>query len=194
MACFLLLLSGCSGSWATDYEAPVPQDVSRNWQVNRVFVSVPGSLTVSEENSLTPNADIVWHGDPPGDRRQQIQHLMTDALKSGSAGLRGGRRVDVVATMREFHAVTPAAVSRAPSAVHNISFVLQVRDARTGDALTEPSLVQADLEAHVGAAAVIAAQSGETQKRRITRHVANVVAGWLGTGPDQRRRFSSLGR
>ena len=96
--------------------------------------------------------------------------------------------------LQEFHGVTPVALSRAPGAVHNISYTAQVFDLRTGEAITDPQLIRADLPANVGVSAVIAAQAGDTQKARITKHLAAVTKGWLGVGPDQRRTFSGVGR
>ena len=85
-------------------------------------------------------------------------------------------------------------MSRAPAAVHNIKYVAQVFDAETGEPLTEPESIAADLEAFVGASAVTAALEGNTQRVRIVNHLARVNRGWLGIGPDQRRTFSGLGR
>ena len=98
------------------------------------------------------------------------------------------------ARLVRFHAVTPVAVARAPSAVHNIKFDLHVFDARTGEPLTERERISADLDAKVESATVVGAVQGDRQRVRIVRHLAAVISGWLGTGEDQRRTFSSLGR
>ncbi len=190
----LMLLTACGGGWMTDYDEPVGSEVSRAWDVRNVAVVVPDSLTVSNENSLAPNADIVWHGEEFGDRRFQVKQIMETGITAGTGKLNGNRPVQMNVILQEFHAVTPAAVARSPSAVHNITFTLSVIDARTGEVLAEPQLIQADLEAYVGAAAFTAAIEGRTQKARIEAHLARVIEGWLGTGPDQRRSFSSIGR
>ena len=190
----LALLAACGGDWTTDYDAPVGTEVSRAWDVRHVAVVVPDSLTVSNENTLAPNADIVWHGEEFGDRRFQVKQIMETGISAGTGKLAGNRPVQMNVILHEFHAVTPAAVARSPSAVHNITFTLSVIDARTGEVLAEPQVIQADLEAYVGAAAFTAAIEGRTQKARIEAHLARVIEGWLGTGPDQRRSFSSIGR
>lgn len=189
-----LALAACSGRWTTDYEQGITADVSRNWRVRDVIVKVPESLSVSNENRLAPNADIVWHGDPEGDRRAQVAAIVKEGVERGTSDLAGRRLVSVSVTLQEFHAVTPAAIARAPSAVHNITYVIQVFDAQTIQPITEPQLITADLPAFTQAAAIVAAQEGRTQKARIISHIDRVTRGWLGIGEDPRGTFSSLGR
>ncbi|MDA8585923.1 hypothetical protein N9L47_06565 [Rhodobacteraceae bacterium] len=155
---------------------------------------VPSTLTVSEDNSVAPNANIVWRGEPLGDRRAQVAKIMKEGIEKGAAGLNGNRRVIIIASLREFHAVTPKAIVIAPGAVHNIQYNIQVVDAGTGAKLTEPTPVTADLEAFVKEAAVTAAVQGNTQRVRIVNHLARVTEAWLGIGPDASRRFSGFGR
>lgn len=188
------LLAGCSGRWVVDYEEGLSKSLTQSWRFKEVQVFIPEALTVSNANSFAPNADIVWHGEPFGDRREQVANLMTEAITMGAEPLSGSRDVVLASTVQQFHAVTPASVARAPGAVHNIAFHLQVWDAKTGDPLTNPDFIQADLEANVGAAAVTAAIEGRGQRVRIVEHIARVTSGWLGYGPDQRRSFVSVGR
>jgi hypothetical protein len=190
----LVIVAGCSGSWQTTYDDPIETSASKAWRVRDVAVTLPDDLTTTEDNSYAPNADIVWHGDPDGDRKEQVTAIMETGIANGAKTLRGNTPVVLAVTLQEFHALTPLARARAPSAVHNITYTIQVIDARTGEPLTEPDLIRADLEAHVGFEAFEAFQQGETQKVRITRHLAEVTAGWLGAGPDVRRSFSSAGR
>ncbi len=189
-----IFLTACSGNWGVKYAGLPDPAVSREWRVARVSVVVPETLSVSESNSFAPNADIVWHGEAYGDRRKQVGAILREGLSRGASGLRGSRPVVLSARLHRFHGVTPAAVERAPAAVHNIKYDLQVFDARTGRPLTEPQVVSADLEANVGVSAVIAAIEGKTQRVRIVSHLAAVTAGWLGLGPDQRRTFEGIGR
>ena len=190
----LFVLAGCSGRWTVDYAEGLDPEVTRTWSLDSVGVSVPSSLTVSNSNTLAPNADIVWHGEPFGDRRAQVASILDEGITRGATGLRGTRPVAISARLSQFHAVTPAAVARAPSAVHNIKYAIQVLDANSGAALTEEQEISADLEAYVGAAAVTAAINGQTQRSRIAQHIELVTRGWLGFGQDQRRAFSSIGR
>ena len=168
--------------------------MTRTWKLANVVASVPASLTVSNSNTFAPNADIVWHGEPFGDRRAQVATIMDEGTTQGAADLKGPRPVIILARVLRFHAVTPAAIARAPAAVHNIKYTLQVLDAETRAELTPEQNISADLEAYVGAAAVTAAINGLTQKRRITDHISLVTRGWLGFGQDQRRTFSGIGR
>ena len=189
-----LLLAGCSNSWEVAYDKGVALSTSRNWNVTNVTVTVPSDLTVSNNNTFAPNADIVWHGEPYGNRRAQVQAIMDEGISRGASALKGDVPVSLGVVLLHFHAVTPAAVARAPGAVHNIRFAIQVFDNETGTPLTEAETINADLEAYVGAAAVTAALEGNTQRVRIVNHLARVTRGWLGAGPDQRRRFSGVGR
>lgn len=187
-------LAGCSGTWEVAYDKNLDPNVTRNWQLENVLVAVPPDLSVSNSNTFAPNADIVWHGEPFGDRRSQVAAILGEGIRAGTADLKGKRKVTIASTLIHFHAVTPASVGRAPAAVHNIAYEVQVLDSETGDALTEKQFIQADLEANVGSAAVAAAINGETQRVRIVSHIARVTRGWMGFGPDQRRQFSSIGR
>ncbi len=188
------LLAGCSGQWSVDYEQGLDPAVTRAWRTSDILVAIPSDLTVSNSNTYAPNADIVWHGEPFGDRRAQVGAILTEGIKLGAQPLQGKRQVTIATTLAHFHAVTPAAVARAPAAVHNISYYTQVLDSETGQPLTERQLIQADLEAYVGPAAVAAAIEGQNQRTRIVQHISRVTRGWLGYGPDQRRTFNSIGR
>ena len=189
-----MVLGGCAGNWKVAYDQGLSSEVTKNWRLNDVVAVVPDHLTVSNSNSLAPNADIVWHGEPFGDRRAQVAAIMDEGMSAGASDLKGERLVTITVSVESFHAVTPAAVARAPAAVHNITYGMQVFDTRTGDPLTEPKLIKADLVAFVGSSAVAAAINGNTQRVRIVRHLSAVTRGWLGFGPDQRRQFGGIGR
>lgn len=189
-----VVLTACSSTWETSYKAPNDGQITRNWNVREVSVQIPQSLTTTEQNSYAPNADIVWHGDPSGDRRAQVATILRESIAVAAQPLRGARLVKLQVVLQEFHAVTPRARAAAPSAVHNISFTIQAIDIRTGELLTPPDRIRADIEAFTGEAAFDAIQRGQTQKVRIAQHLRSVAAGWLGIGPDPRRRFSQTGR
>lgn len=189
-----LFLAGCAGRWNVAYEGGVDPEVSKSWRLKNVRVVVPSDLTVSHANTFAPNADIVWHGEPFGNRRSQVAAILREGVTLGARELRGARDVTFSVTLIQFHAVTPAAVGRAPAAVHNISYALEVLDSKTGVALTKREVIQADLEAYVGSAAVAAAINGNSQRVRIVNHIGRVTRGWLGKGSDQRRTFDSVGR
>lgn len=188
------LLAGCAGRWQVDYDQGIDPMVSRGWNVQQVITTVPEFLTVSNTNSLAPNADIVWHGEPYGDRKEQVAAIVKEAVTRASVPLSGPRNVAISTQILHFHGVTPVATNRAPAAVHNIRFRAVVFDARTIEPLTPIEVIDADLEANVGAAAVTSALQGETEKVRIIEHVTRVTQGWLGIGPDPRESFTGYGR
>ncbi len=190
-----LPLAACSGAYQTSFPQQLDAAATRTWRVSRVEVGVPQSLTVSEEPTYVPLADIVWREDDPnGDRHLQVQRIMHDAIVKGAQGLRGGVPVILQVTVTRFHALTFEAEFGLPNAgVHNIQFDIQVVSARTGEILTGPVHVQADLPALSGGAMAAARMRGETQKSQITAHVAQTIASWLGTVGDNRGSFSRLG-
>lgn len=196
-----LLLAGCSGGgiggnkWQTNYADVVDPAVSKTWRVSQIDVQVPTTLTVSEENSYAPDADIVWRGEPRGDRYEQTRKIIGEAAATGSAGLRGSRPVRLAITVTRFHALTEKTrYTLEKTGVHNIAFTAQVFDARTGAPLTPLDPILAELIAYSGQEAFDAEARGETQRVRIVDHVSKVIAGWLGTGPDVRDSFSRRGR
>lgn len=194
LAAAAVLLAGCSGNWAVNYEETAPAEVNRDWDIASVSIIIPEDLTLIEAPGfLAPNADIIWHGDPQGDRRAQVTDILRTGIGRAAAKVDGRIPVMLAIQLEQFHAVTPAAVSRAPSAVHNIAFYAQFFDAN-GTPISKPEYIQADLEANVGVQAIIAAQEGQTQRVRITDQLDRVMSGWLGVGPDARRTFGSLGR
>ena len=189
-----LPLAGCAGSFRVAYDEGVSKSVSDTWRLSSLVVDVPADRTVSEANTLAPDAHIVWREEPLGDRRAQVRAILAEGISRPFRELRGRRRIHVRAQLIHFHAVTPRAVSAAPAAVHNVRYALQIFDAQTRDPITEASNISADLDAFVGASAVTAALQGQTQRVRIVDHIARVQRGWLGQGADQRRKFTSLGR
>ena len=59
------LLASCT-SRNTRFDDVVDSDVSTNWHVHKVEVTVPDTLSTTEVNLFQPDVDIVWHGDFPG--------------------------------------------------------------------------------------------------------------------------------
>lgn len=190
-----LTLAGCSRDWSTDYANSVDPAVSRGWNVHEITVTVPEALTVSDANTWAPQVDIVWHGDPKGDRKLQVAQIMEDGVELGSAALRGPRPVNIGITMQRFHSITPRVEANLNnSGVHDIRYVAQVFDARTGEALTQPEAIHADIAALVGDQAREVRAQGISQKDEIVPHIGRVTAGWLGIGPDPRNKFKRFGR
>ncbi len=188
-------LGGCAQTFKTDYAQGVDPQVSRGWRLAKVEVTVPPTLTVSEDNVLVPEADIVWQVPPMGDRRAQVGAIMTEAVTAGASGLHGARRVNILVTLRRFHALTPAAEALRMQnvGVLNVDFTISVVDAATGAVLAGPEAIEGALPGLTGQSAVQAHAEGRTQKTEIEAHVRAVVAGWLGIGPDARGSFSRIG-
>ncbi|WP_299149941.1 DUF6778 family protein [uncultured Tateyamaria sp.] len=143
-------------------------------RVEDVTVRVPRSLTVSEANRYLPKSDIVWRDDPIGDRHAQVGAIFYEAMTRGTAALDGARGVALDIEVLRFHALTEKA-RYSFGGVHNINFKLTLRDAETGTLLAEPRMVRADLEGFGGDQAIQAEARGQTQKVRITDHLAEVI-------------------
>jgi len=190
----VLVIAGCAGTFSSDYAEGIAPETSRDWRVMDVRAIAYDSRSVSEDNILLPFADIVWHGEPPGDRRAQVAAIVAEGVREAAAPLDGARPVEIHIAVDRFHGVTPAAINRSPGAVHDITFRAAVVDRATREVLIEPARIDAALVAYTQRVAVISRMNGETERQRIVDHVADVVAGWLGTGPDRRGSFTSIGR
>lgn len=188
----VMALAACGGTFRTSYGAGAGADAA-NWRVTAVDVSVPRTLVVSEDEVYIPKADIVWREDPAGDRYSQVEAIMETAIRKGASGLKGSRPVRLEVTVARFHAMTFLAETRAPGGVHDIEFTITALDAGSGEVLAGPEYIEASFPAKTGAAMTTARARGETQKSQIADHVARTVASWLGTGPDARQTFSSVG-
>ena len=142
--------------------------------VTSVVVRVPRELRVSEANRYVPSGDIVWREDPLGDRHAQVQTIVQDAMERGVAGLDGPVGVMLDIQVTRFHALTEKA-RYTTGGRHGISFQMAVRHPETGALLLPVRTVRADLKAYGGQQALVAMAHGETQKVRITKHLAAVI-------------------
>ena len=109
--------------------------------------------------------------------------------------LRGGRRqMQLQECLRRWPTV-PHGVSLniGGIGVHNVNFTIAVVDARSGAVLVGPEEIDAAMPAMTGAEMIKARVRGESQKSQIEAHVAATIAGWLGTGKDQRDSFVRAG-
>ncbi len=142
--------------------------------IDAVSVRVPRSLKVSERNSYLPFGDIVWRGDPMGDRHAQVAKIMQDALTQGVAPLNGPVHANLEVQVNRFHALTEKA-RYSTGGVHSISFDMVLTDPKTGEILMPVRTVDADLQAFGGQEALEAEARGLTQKVRINAYVAEVI-------------------
>jgi hypothetical protein len=194
LSALALPLAACGTEYATDFAA-LPPEMTAQWHVRDVVVDAPDSLTVSEAPVLVPVADIVWREDDrSGDRHAQVEVILRQAIAWAASGLRGPRAVILLVKVKRFHALTFEAETQLQhSGVHNIHFDIWAVDARTGEVLVGPELIEADVPALSGPAMKDARARGETQKSQIQAHVMAAVAAWLGIGPDVRGSFTRLG-
>lgn len=193
-----LLLVGCAGNFSVAYD-PVPVEQAKNWSVKTVRVVVPDTLVVSEANVMIPQADIVWHADPVGDRRAQVATVLKAGVERGVSKLHGAIPVVFDVQVTRFHALTRHAYLRAPSGtgVNSIGFLLTVRNVKTNEILLQPQLVEADMPATVAAddgAGLSFAEVDARTKASIINQVSAAVGGMLGIGPDVRTKFTRMGR
>ncbi|CUH66633.1 hypothetical protein TG4357_02531 [Thalassovita gelatinovora] len=139
-------------------------------------VKVSRSLRASEANMYYPMGDIVWRGDPMGDRHAQIAQIFQDSLTRVQINNEDGALPVVVdIDLIRFHALTEK-TRYTIGGVHSINFNMTVRNPITGDVIVPTHEVKADLRGYGGSRAMAAEQQGLTQKVRITQHLANVIA------------------
>ena len=182
LVAFAAALSACSGAdtvtrnaplVAPRADAPAVQQIVRDYSLHSIRVAVPADLRVSEANSYYPIADIVWRGDPLGNRPQQITDIFQTSIAAAGQGLTGQRPVTVDVELVRFHSLTER-TRYSVGGVHSIKFDLTVRDAITGEVLEPTRRINGDLAALGGYAALAADNQGQTQKVRITAHLTSL--------------------
>lgn len=192
-------LSACGGADVASRNAPlITSDMSlasdaaqkriylrSQYNVTEIRITVPRTLKVSEANLFYPQADIVWRGEPVGDRHMQVHSIFTDAFGMGTAKMKSGPEVIVEATVKRFHGVTEK-TRYTFGGVFNMEFDLVVRDAQTGDILDGPRFVELNANASGGSAAIAEEQAGRTQRvvviealregirRELSQHVEDI--------------------
>lgn len=154
--------------------APVTTAQGVPVRVNSITVHVPRHLKVSEANRFLPKGDIVWRGDPMGDRYAQVRKIFETGLLAGVQGMNGPIAVDLDVEVIRFHSLTEKA-RYFTGGVHAIEFKWTLKDPETGETLVKPRVVSADLEAFGGRKAIEADQAGQTMKVRISDHLADVI-------------------
>lgn len=168
----LLTLAGCQSNPASTARvipltaSDADQAGAREWGIARLNVSVPLSLTVSEENTIKPRADIVWREDPCCDRHAQVDNLMTEALASVLTLRTGPRPVAVTLQVTRFHALTQR-TRYSIGGEHEVVFVFDVRDAETGQVLRGPEVVDLTFTAAGGDQAIANEARGFFQRQAI---------------------------
>ena len=139
---------------------------SRDYDVVAVNVTVPEELDVSEGNNYYPFADIVWRGDPIGDRYAQIAAIFEEAASRGVLQSEGARPVIADIEVVRFHGVTER-TRYSVGGNYNIVFDLAITDALSGEIVEAERRVAGNLPAPGGEAAVRLEQNGQTEKVRV---------------------------
>lgn len=153
---------------------PAVTVAQRSYALQDVQVIMPASLRISEGAGYYPNADVVWRGDPIGDRAQQITAMFETAGDRVSAGLTGDVPVIAVVTLLRFHGLTER-TRYSVGGVYSIEFTLEIRNAQTGVVIETARVVKHDLPGPGGLAAVALEQAGQTEKVRVTDHLTYVL-------------------
>lgn len=147
--------------------------ISRSYVIEDMFFSAPEDLSVSEANSYYPRADVVWRGDPIGDRVEQIRAIFATAADRNKDRMVGDVPVVIDVQLVRFHGVTER-TRFSIGGVYNIVFDMQVRHAETGEVIEQSRRVMADLSAPGGVAALLQEQRGQTEKVRVTDFLTQV--------------------
>lgn len=149
-------------------------EISRDYRLTGLTYAVQPNLTVSEANMLFPVADIVWRGDPFGDRAEQIGAMFRVAGNQAMTMVTGHQPVIVDVVLTRFHGQT----ERTQATIggnYDIQFLMTVRDGRTGAVLEPQRLVALDIAEPGGAAFFALVQSGQTPKVRVTSALAQAL-------------------
>lgn len=182
VAALILGIAGCStvdtASRATTLDVPglaaSSAVVQRSYALQDLQIIVPAGLRVSEGAGYYPSADVVWRGDPVGDRGQQIVAMFEAASVRAAPDLTGGVPVIAVVTLRRFHGLTER-TRYSIGGIYSIEFDLEIRNAQTGAVIEAARFIKADLNGPGGLAAVALEQAGQTEKVRVTDHLTYVL-------------------
>ncbi len=173
-------VSACANVETATRNAPLElptiatQEVAPSISVAGYNIRVPESLRVSEAELFYPLGDIVWRGDPMGDRYDQVKAIFETSVLNGIEGLEGVVPVVLDIEVLRFHALTNKA-RYTIGGVHSVRFNLTLRDPESGVVLVPTQVIEADLKAFGGQKAILADRRGQTQKVRITGHLASVI-------------------
>lgn len=155
-------------------DGAAPQQVVPQYRVESVRVSVPKTLKVSEANLYYPIADIVWRGEPRGDRYAQVAAIFTEAANNATETMTAGTPVVVDLQVKRFHALTEK-TRYSFGGTYSVSFEMTVRDAATGVALDGPRPVHAGFPASGGAKALDEDARGLTQRVVVTHDLTDLL-------------------
>ena len=180
--CATIDISSRNAAFVAPEASGAAQMVIRDYDVQQIRVVVPQNLRSSESNGYYPLSDIVWRGDPLGNRHQQVGEILQAAATRGTAELDGAVPVIAEVTLVRWHGVTER-TRYSVGGIYSIQFYLEVRHAETGAIIEPARLIEANLPAPGGQAAVALEQTGQTEKVRVTDHLTWVFGQELGGNP-----------
>lgn len=170
----LTLAAACGGGMDSGNRGTPKPVMLRDYDLRSLrFQAAPG-LVVSEEESLYPQADIVWRGDPLGPRLPQIGAMFEAAAARNESIINGSQPITVGITLVRFHGVTNR-TRNSVGGVYNIIFDMTVFDANTGAVLEPARRVVGDLDAPGGSRARRQDEQGLTQKVRVTQFLTGLL-------------------
>jgi hypothetical protein len=171
-------LAACAPGAMVTQGDPRP-DVERDYRLAGLNFGTLPDLVVSESNTYYPQVDVVWRGDPAGDRIAQIEAMFTEAARRNMDDGRDikntNRRVVMDVTLVRFHGLTRR-TQFSTGGVYNIAFDLAIRDAGTGAVIEPARRVVANLDAWGGNTNAKLEEQGITQKMRVTDFLTTVLA------------------
>lgn len=157
-----------------DSTVAVGRKVAIPLNVTDVVIKVPTSLRVSEADTWMPNADVVWHGEPRGNRLEQVNRIFSDAAKAGTGAFTSGLPVVAEVEVTRFHCLTEK-TRNTIGGIHALQFILTIRHAETGEILDGPRLVIADIKASGGTRAIAEDYAGRTQRVVVVERLTEVL-------------------
>ncbi|WP_439123754.1 DUF6778 family protein [Marivita sp.] len=172
-----LSLTAC-GSMPTASRSAMPDDTMLGFsapdvRIESFTVTVPRSLKVNDRNLYYPLGDIVWRGEPRGDRHAQVEAIFEQGLRNAAQAVAGQRAVRLDVQVLRFHSLSEKA-RYTVGGVHDIDFRYRLVDMATGQQIGPAKDVNADLDGLGGETALAAEARGETQKARIIGHLSKV--------------------
>lgn len=164
-------LSACTGIVGANDPR---MDGTRSYELRGITFAGLEGLTVSEANNLYPSADIVWRGDPIGDRVQQIGTMFQEAAARNIGTFGGSQPIIADVVLTRFHGVTER-TNYSFGGVHDIRFLLTVRDANSGEVIEPQRRVAVALDAPGGNESVRLDAIGQNQRVRVVDFLTSVL-------------------
>lgn len=167
---------GCGA--AAGLQSDARPQMERSYALQGFNFNVLEGLTVSEDETFYPTADVVWRGDPLGPRIPQIAAMFEEAAARNRLTVDGTLPVTVDVTLVRFHGVTNR-TRYTVGGVYNVVFDMTVRNANTGDVIEPARRVVGNLDAPGGTRATELESEGQTQKVRVTDFLTSLLRAQL---------------